>query len=99
MCVHSMPARADKLKEHNQKEPPMTFKEKVNMMDEKMEQVRSGETPDFTRDDMKKLWGRLDTALGGNEKANTFYKNVQQLPNGCRKKDKRQAILWAWPGP
>lgn len=92
------PVRSEDLQEHNQKHAPMSYKDKVAMLDTKMEKIRDGDEVELSHDDMKKLWGRLKTGLSSNQKALTLYKEVGQLPHGQHKDQKKQMILWAWPG-
>ena len=93
-----MSARSESLQAHDQQHAPMSFKDKVAMLDEKMEKIKEGKQVDLSHDDMKKLWGRLKTGLSSNEKALALYRDVGQLPHGKHKDQKKQMILWAWPG-
>lgn len=91
--------RKEDLEQHDKEEPPLTFKQKVAMLDDKLQAVKDGDIVNFDHSEMKRLWGRLQTGLQGNEKALSLYKNVQQLPVGQQKKHKQQHILWAWWWP
>lgn len=89
---------SSQVEDHNSKNSPLSFKDKVDMLNHKMEQVKEGDPPDFTHAEMKRLWGRLATGLSGNEKAQELYKGVQSMGPGSHKKQKQQAILWSWWG-
>ena len=91
--------RKEDLQQLDKEMAPMTFKEKMNMLDDKVEKLKGGEIPEFNHQEMKCLWGRLQTGLNHNQKAKSMYKDVCQLPAGNQKRDKQPAVLWAWLGP
>ena len=77
----------------------LSLQEKIAMLDTKIDEFRQseGQVNNFSRDDYKALYGRLNTALAMKPDALAQFQQIQSLPGrGEAKQAKQRAILFAW---
>ena len=71
--------------------------DKMEMLNQKLKRCQAGEEVEFAKDEQRKLWQRMHTAMGKNEKAKAALEEVSK--DGAGKDGQKRLLLRAWPNP